>query len=80
MWLRPVLIGSRPRGGEPRRRPSGRPSFTGEGKDLMNNDNEYRYLKQPSVGVWFKGSMIAALIRGGVAVVVTIIAATMRSG
>lgn len=45
----------------------------------MNNDNEYRYLKQPSVGVWFKGSMIAALI-WGVAVVVTIIAATMRSG
>lgn len=42
----------------------------------MNNDNEYRYLKQPSVGVWFKGSMIAALIRGGV----TIIAAIMRSG
>lgn len=46
----------------------------------MMNDNEYRYFKQPSVGACFIRNMIAVLIWGGVALVITIIAATMRSG
>ena len=45
----------------------------------MMNVNEYRYFKQPSVACFIR-NMIAVLIWGDVALVITIIAATMRSG